>query len=169
MEIGIGLDSSLDLSLDEEAQTAAEAARLGYTSIWTPSSAANDPFQLCAHRWAATCGVVPDGLSTGISVLPVHSDIAVSPTYLRSPLELALSGGTLTQLSGGRFVLGIGTGGLYRNEVRQALGHGQISALGVMRDYLTTLRPLLAGEAGTDEGSAPRPRGGRLALRPPPH
>jgi alkanesulfonate monooxygenase SsuD/methylene tetrahydromethanopterin reductase-like flavin-dependent oxidoreductase (luciferase family) len=112
---------------------------------------------------------VPDGLSTGISVLPVHSDIAVSPTYLRSPLELALSGGTLTQLSGGRFVLGIGTGGLYRNEVRQALGHGQISALGVMRDYLTTLRPLLAGEAVTYEGSALRLRGARLAMRPPPH
>lgn len=42
MEIGIGLDFSLGLSYEEQAQVSAEAARLGYTSIWTPESNAED-------------------------------------------------------------------------------------------------------------------------------
>ena len=71
MEIGIGLDRTLGLSLADEAELSAEAARLGYASIWTPEGPGYDSFQLCLHRWAATRSAVPGGLSTGISVSPV--------------------------------------------------------------------------------------------------
>ena len=46
MEIGIGLDATLNLSFADQATVSQEAARLGYTSIWTPESTGQDSFQL---------------------------------------------------------------------------------------------------------------------------
>ena len=54
MEIGLGIDGRLVLSDTEQADLAAEAALLGYTSLWTPNG--NDPFGLCA-RWHAASGL----------------------------------------------------------------------------------------------------------------
>jgi alkanesulfonate monooxygenase SsuD/methylene tetrahydromethanopterin reductase-like flavin-dependent oxidoreductase (luciferase family) len=107
MEIGIGLDATLNLSLAEQAELAKEAAQLGYTSIWTwtPESTGHDSFQLCALRWAASREVVPEGLTTGIGV---------SPVMYRTPVAFGMSGGTLSAISGGRFIMGIGAGGAYR-------------------------------------------------------
>ncbi|MCE2465757.1 MAG: LLM class flavin-dependent oxidoreductase, partial [Dehalococcoidia bacterium] len=95
MEIGVGLDATLNLSLDEQALVSQEAAKLGYTSIWTPETTGMDSFQVCAHRWRATCDIVDGGLATGI---------AVSPVMYRTPMAFAMSGGTMSQLTGGRFI-----------------------------------------------------------------
>jgi alkanesulfonate monooxygenase SsuD/methylene tetrahydromethanopterin reductase-like flavin-dependent oxidoreductase (luciferase family) len=54
----------------------------------------------------------------------------------RTPVAFAMSGGTLSQLTGGRFIMGIGSGGAYRPRTRQALGLPRMSALSLMRDYL---------------------------------
>ena len=59
MDIGVGLDASLGLSFDEQAELSREAARLGYTSVWTPEGPGLDAFQVCAHRWAASREVLP--------------------------------------------------------------------------------------------------------------
>jgi len=40
-----------------------------------------------------------------------------------------MSGGTLSQRTGGKFVMGIGTGGAYRPRSRRALGLREFSAL----------------------------------------
>ena len=159
MEIGVGLDPSLKLSLAEEAQLSQEAARLGYASIWTPEGTGQDSFQVCGHRWAASRDVVPDGLSTGI---------AVSPVMYRTPVAFAMSAGTLSELSGGRFVLGIGSGGVHRPASRRSMGLPRLSALSMMRDYLTTTRALLAGEVVDYEGPTVTLRGVRLGISPPP-
>lgn len=159
MEIGIGLDATLNLSFEEQARISREAARLGYTSIWTPEGTGYDAFQVCAHRWSATCDVVAGGLTTGI---------AVSPVALRPPVALAMGAGTVGQLTGGRFILGIGTGGLYRQEGRNTYGMGRLSVLALMRDYLTTVRGLLRGDEVTYEGETVTLRGVRLAIEPPP-
>ena len=93
MNIGLGIDGRLVLSDAEQADVAIEAARLGYTSIWTPAD--TDPFGLCA-RWHAA-----SGLETGISVLPIQSWTAerliadTRPTFART---------------GRRFILGVGAG-----------------------------------------------------------
>ena len=92
MDIGIGLDATLNLSFADQAALSQEAARLGYTSIWTPESTGQDAFQLCSQRWAASCQVIPAGLTTGIGV---------SPVLYRTPIAFAMSGGTLSQLTGG--------------------------------------------------------------------
>ena len=53
MDIGVGLDASLDLSFDEQAELSREAARLGYTSVWTPGGAR--PRRLPGVRTALGC------------------------------------------------------------------------------------------------------------------
>ena len=159
MEIGVGLDASLGLSFEEQAELSREAARLGYTSIWTPEGPGYDAFQVCARRWAASLQVVPEGLTTGI---------AVSPVMLRTPVALAMSGGTLSTVSGGRFVMGIGSGGAHRPESRDSLGVPRLSALAMMRDYLSVLRPLLAGEQVSYQGPVVTVRGVALDIEPAP-
>ena len=159
MEIGLGLDGTLGLSLAEEAELSVEAARLGYASIWTPEGTGYDSFQICAHRWAASRTVVAGGLGTGISV---------SPVALRTPISLAMSAGTMTALTGGRFVLGIGSGAIHRPAGRRTFGMGHGSTLDVMRDYVGTVRRLLAGETVTHVGPAANLHGVSLAIDPPP-
>ncbi len=159
MEIGIGLDSSLGLSYEEQAQVSAEAARLGYMSIWTPEGNGEDSFQLCAMRWAATRDVVSGGVGTGIGV---------SPVGLRTPIGFAMSAGTLSQMTGGRFILGVGSGGAHMSEYRRVWGLRETSALQLMRDYVTTIRSLVAGETVDYEGNSFKLHGASLGIKPPP-
>ena len=160
MDYGVGLDASLRLDWDQEARVSQEAARLGFTSLWTPESTGYDAFHVCAHRWRATAETHPGGLTTGI---------AVSPVALRSPLGLAMGAGTTGAITGGRFILGIGTGGLHQQAGREAHGAARVSPLALMRDYLTVLRGLLHGERVTHHGPAVSVRGLQLAVDPPPH
>lgn len=159
MDIGIGLDAGLNLTWDDQDYLSQEAARLGYTSIWITEGAGQDSFQVCARRWAASRQVVPEGLATGI---------AVSPVLYRSPVAFAMSGGTLSQMTGGRFIMGIGSGTVYRPLTRQAMGMSRTSALAIMRDYLITTRQLLAGQQVDYEGEVVTLRGIKLAISPPP-
>jgi alkanesulfonate monooxygenase SsuD/methylene tetrahydromethanopterin reductase-like flavin-dependent oxidoreductase (luciferase family) len=159
MDIGIGLDATLKLSFAEQAELAQEAGRLGYTSIWTPEGTGHDSFQLCAQRWAASSQIIPGGLITGIGV---------SPVLYRTPVAFAMSGGTVSQFTGGRFIMGIGAGGAYRPRSRQALGLPTFSTLALMRDYLVTVRKLVAGDAVDYQGEVVTLRGAKLAIDPPP-
>ncbi len=159
MDIGVGLDATLNLSFDQQAELSREAAQLGYTSVWTPESTGMDSFQLCAHRWAASRQVIPEGLHTGI---------AVSPVMYRTPMAFAMAGGTLSQLTGGRFIMGIGTGGAYRPRTRRSLGMPRLSALALMRDYLTTVRGLVRGEEVNYQGEVVTLKGLKLAINPAP-
>ncbi|MEE9255061.1 MAG: LLM class flavin-dependent oxidoreductase [Pseudomonadales bacterium] len=159
MQIGVGLDGTLALSWDDQATLAREAAELGYTSIWTNEGTGLDAYQVCSHRWAASCDVVPGGITTGI---------AVSPVMYRSPMALAMSGGTLSQRTNGKFIMGIGTGGAYRPRARKALGYPRVSSLALMRDYLTVLRKLLDGELVDYAGDAVTLKQAQLTIHPPP-
>ena len=158
MDVGVGLDPTLKLSFSEQTEVSRETAQLGYTSIWTNEGAAYDGFQVCAHRWASTREVTPGGLTTGI---------AVSPVALRTPMALAMSAGTVSELTGGRFILGIGAGGMYSPEGRRSFGMGEFSVFSLMRDYLTTVSELLAGDVVTHEGVVTL-EGGRLGIEPAP-
>ena len=159
MDIGVGLDAGLNLTLAEQAELSQEAARLGYTSIWTPEGSGQDSFQLCGMRWEASRSVFPEGVGTGI---------AVSPVMYRTPIAFAMSGGTLSERTGGKFFMGIGTGSAHRPKSRQALGLRKFSALAMMRDYLATIRSLVAGEEVNYQGEVVTLMGGKLAINPPP-
>ena len=159
MEIGVGLDPTLGLDWGQQREVSKEAARLGYTSIWTPEGNGQDSFHLCVQRWQATTEVVAEGLTTGI---------AVSPVMYRTPLSFAMEGGTVSDITGGKFIMGIGSGGAYRPQARAALGVGRMSALALMRDYLSVIRPLVHGERVEYEGETTTLKGMRLGMRPAP-
>ncbi len=158
MDIGIGLDSSLGLSFADMRRLAREAVELGYTSAWTPSGGAtSDGFHICA-QWAAATAEMPGGsLPTGIAVVPV-------PTW--TVHTLARQAATVSEISGGNFILGIGTGGIYTPAFRHSMGIPDYPAVGMMREYLVTLRRLLGAETVTHEGKAITLRGMQLTPRP---
>jgi alkanesulfonate monooxygenase SsuD/methylene tetrahydromethanopterin reductase-like flavin-dependent oxidoreductase (luciferase family) len=154
VEIDVGLDS-LGLAYDSAADITAEAARLGYTRIWVGSVA--DPFQTCALRWSQTRAVVPGGVSTAIGVVPVG---------MRTPADLAQSAAALSQLTGGRFVLGIGAGTVYERAYRRAWGIAEDSSLALVSAYLQTMRAFQAGEPVTYTEAGLRYDGALLAAEP---
>jgi alkanesulfonate monooxygenase SsuD/methylene tetrahydromethanopterin reductase-like flavin-dependent oxidoreductase (luciferase family) len=159
LEIGVGLDPTLRLSWDDQRQMAHEAADLGYSSAWTPSGpAARDAFHLCAQWNMATRDVVRGGLGTGISVVPV-------PTW--SPPVLASQAGTVGELTEGRFMLGIGSGGIYSAEFQRTWGRPAWPPIAMMRDYVTTVRALLGGEKVDYEGPSVSLHGVQLSFKPP--
>ena len=158
MDIGIGLDHTLKLSFAQQREIVREAARLGYTSAWTPSGSAYDAFQICGQWWTATSDVVSGGLETGISVVPV-------PIW--SVPALATAAGTVGELSGGRFILGVGSGSIHNAGYRRAYGLPEWKPIAMMRDYLVTLRTLLAGERVDYEGTAVNLHGVQLGFQPP--
>ena len=96
MEIGVGLDHTLGMNWHDQVNLSREAAQLGYESIWTPENIGTDSFQVCARRWEASAEVVPGGLTTGIGV---------SPVMYRTPIGFAMSGGTVSQQTGGKFIM----------------------------------------------------------------
>ena len=117
MDIGLGIDRRFRLSATEQADVAAEAGVLGYTSLWTPNR--DDPFALCAlwHR--------ASGLETGTSVLPIDQ---------WSVARLVAGTRMVRERSAGRFVLGVGLGGERDAPVR------------VMRELVQALRPALGDD-----------------------
>jgi alkanesulfonate monooxygenase SsuD/methylene tetrahydromethanopterin reductase-like flavin-dependent oxidoreductase (luciferase family) len=149
MRIGAGLDGRLGLPFDELLEAGREAARLGFESLWTPAGGVPDAFHVCA-AWLRDSPV-----TAGISVVPT--------ARMWTPLALAVQGATVGQISGGRFALGIGTGGY---------GPGFWASLGLpdrpiayMRDYLTIVRRLLAGETVTYDGALLSVHGASLGVR----
>lgn len=159
MDIGLGLDFTLGLGYEEQALLAAEAARLGYQSVWTPEGNGEDAFQICALRWQGSTAAVAGGIGTGI---------AVSPVALRTPMGFAMSAGTLSKLTGGKFILGIGSSGAHMPAYRAAWGLQGRSVLGLMREYLTAIRGLVRGEKVTLVGEDVVLRGASLGISPAP-
>ena len=95
MTVSVGL--SVDPQHPEWLELAREAERVGVDSIWVPEFWAYDAFTPLAAIAARTERV---RLATGIAQLGA-----------RTPAMLAMSAMSLQHISGGRFVLGIGTSG----------------------------------------------------------
>src|ERR1700728_2393179 len=138
MMIGVGLDARLGLPFDELRAAARESERLGFESLWPPAGGVPDSFHTCA-AWSQDTG-----LRTGISVVPA--------ARMWTPLGLAAQAATLAQLSAGRFVLGLGTGG-YGPGFWASVGLPD-RPIAVMRQYVSEVRGLLAGQAVTSAGPA---------------
>jgi alkanesulfonate monooxygenase SsuD/methylene tetrahydromethanopterin reductase-like flavin-dependent oxidoreductase (luciferase family) len=155
VEIGVGLDRSLGLSWDQYRELARHAAKIGYESVWTNAGNDRDAMHICAQWSVASADVVDGGLKTGISVVPIR--------YWSAP-AMASCAATVGEISGGRFTLGIG----YNPANGHPLGlPASQRPIGTMRDYLVTLRALLAGETVEHEGTAVTLHGLKLGFTPP--
>lgn len=159
MEIGLGLDRPLGLTWEQYRELGKYAARLGYQSLWTNAGNDREPMHICAQWSVASADVVSGGLGTGISVLPIG--------YWSVP-SLASCAATVGEISGGRFVLGIGSGAIHNPAFAKSVGLPEgLGVIGTMREYLVTLRGLLAGETVSYHGKAVNLEGISLGFTPP--
>ncbi len=124
-----------------------EAEDLGYTDIFSSEVGSADAFT----PLAALCPVTSR----------VRLGTALVQVFTRPPALLAMSAASLHALSGGRFVLGIGTS--TPHIVERWMGRTFDRPVDRVREYVEALRRILAGERVTFGGTTVRVDGFRLA------
>lgn len=125
-----------DGTLDELVELARKVESNGFDSLWLPQIFGIDA--LCAHTLI------------GHEVPRIELGTAVVPTYPRHPAALAGQALTVSVASGGRFTLGIGLS--HQLVIEGMYGYSYDKPVRHMREYLSVLVPLLAGEAVDFEG-----------------
>jgi alkanesulfonate monooxygenase SsuD/methylene tetrahydromethanopterin reductase-like flavin-dependent oxidoreductase (luciferase family) len=102
--------------------------------------------------WATEDYFATGGIAGAATILAATEEIRVGTglvsAYARHPGLLAMEAGTLASVHPGRFVLGIGVGGLAWLD-QQGLGHPR--PLGAVRGTIEALRALWAGQTLTGE------------------
>ena len=135
MKIGVVTEPRLPGAAD----FAREAERLGVDSLWVPEVWGYDALTGLAYLAARTTSI---GLGTFVVQLGS-----------RSPALLATSALSLQALSGGRFVLGVGTSGPRSNDhsrcvdVTSPRPKARSASIGRTRVGATTTSPTATGEA----------------------
>ena len=79
-----------------------------------------------------------------------------------------MSAMTLSQISGGKIIVGLGTGRAYREAYRRMWGIPHKSTLRLMRDTLTATRALMRGESVTYDSPHFQLDGARVQVQAPP-
>lgn len=159
MKAGVGIDPGLRLSRPDQRALVQEAARLGYESLWMPAGiTGRSAFQTSVEWWTASTAVVPEGLGIGISVVPFPGWTV--PT-------LAAESATVSEITGGKFALGIGLGGYPAPSFLQSLGLPPVPPVALTRDYLQTLRGLFAGDKVDYTGKGVTLHGISLGVKAP--
>ena len=124
-------------TLDESINRAREAERLGFESVWvTQMPDARDAALVLAAYAAATQWV-----RLGTGVLPI---------YTRHPTAMAQMAATLDELSGGRFILGLGVSHLVT--VEGMWGLKLEHPVEAMREYVEVVRASLRDGAASVDG-----------------
>src|SRR3984957_5012122 len=134
MALSIGL--SVNPQDPDWLELAREAERVGVDSIWVPEFWAYDAFTPLAAIAARTERV---RLATGIAQLGA-----------RTPAMLAMSAMSLQHISGGRFILGIGTSGPQVMEGGHGVGFSR--PVRRTRETIEIIRMITAGERLTYAG-----------------
>lgn len=131
------------------------AERLGYTDAWTYESFGADGFVP-----ASAAAIASERMRIGTAIVPV---------YTRPAPLIAMSAVTLNQLSGGRFILGLGVS--TPTIVEQWMGVPYRKPITMMRETVAALRAIFRGEKVNFEGQLVKIGGFRLDLpidSPPP-
>lgn len=135
----IGTAVAIRGPLPDVREQAALVDALGYDSVWIPEVAGRDALVTCA---ALAGDVERARLATGIVPLPA-----------RSPVTLAMGAATVAEVTGGRFVLGVGAG--HRETAAAWLGRRALRVEEVA-EHLEVLGAVLR------EGRVTRPAGASL-------
>ncbi len=115
-------------TLDESIARAQTAERLGYESVWTSQLTDARDASLVLTAYAA-------------STKHVRLGTAVLPIYTRHPTAMAQMAATLDELSGGRFILGMGVS--HKVTVEGMWGLNLESPVDSMREYFDIVRTSL--------------------------
>lgn len=126
MDIGkVGTWFFLDaMTARETVEFARKVERLGYGALWIPEAVGREPFAHAAYLLANTDRLV---LATGIANI-----------WARDPMTTAAGARTLGELSGGRFLLGLGVSHAPLVEILR--GHSYRKPYSTMKDYLTRMK-----------------------------
>ncbi len=129
MQLGkLGVWFSLDaLGGAETVEFARKVERLGYAALWIPEAVGREPFAHAGFLLARTERLV---IATGIANI-----------YARDAVTMSAASKTVAELSGGRFVLGIGVS--HKPLVTNLRGHSYDRPYSYMRDYLPKLKGAL--------------------------
>ena len=139
----IGIFAS-DANLSTLVEKATEAEADGFDSFWLPQIFGVDA--LSAHTLIGT------------TVPRIELGTAVVPTYPRHPITLAGQALTASAASGGRLTLGVGLS--HQFVVESMWGYSFDKPVRHMREYLTALVPLCAGESVSFTGETVTANGG---------
>jgi probable F420-dependent oxidoreductase len=131
-------------------ELATAADRLGYDSVWFPEGSGRELLGMLGAAAVLTARV---RLGTGI--LPIHS---------RPPAVAAMGAATLADLTGGRFILGLGVG--HRRLVEAGYGRRYRRPVDAMREYVAIVRAALAGRTVAFPGRVFRVEAFRLEAVP---
>lgn len=127
----VRLGLSLPLGSAASAVQMAQAARArGFEEVWLAEVGGGDAYAL-----AGALAVGVPGMRIGTAVVPAQT---------RTPMVHAMAALTLSQLTGGNFVLGIGLSS--PNIVRDWAGQPYDKALLRMREHVQVLRGMLTGD-----------------------
>lgn len=138
----VGVWGHLDsLSAAEVRAYTRRVGGLGYGALWVPETVGREPFVALA---AVSEAAAESGLWLGTSIASV---------YARDAVTTRLAAMTLHELTGGRFVLGLGVS--HPHLVTRLRGHDYLRPLTTMRDYLTAYRASLYKGPRLDETSEP--------------
>ncbi len=129
MRLGITLGYSGG-DIAEKVALAQEAERLGYEMCWTSEAWGTDAISTAAWILART-----DRLKVGTAIIQMQA---------RSPALAAMTSMTLQDMSGGRFVLGIGPSGPQVIEGWHGVPFGK--PLARTREYISIIRQILRRE-----------------------
>lgn len=149
MQLGrLGVWTFLDLmSAEESAAFVRRVETLGYTALWIPEAIGRDPFTLLGYLAARTDRII---LATGIANI-----------YARDAMAMRASQQTLGELTGGRFLLGLGVS--HQHLVSGVRQHEYLKPVPAMSGYLDAMESALyRGPEPTEPPSTVL-----AALRPP--
>jgi 5,10-methylenetetrahydromethanopterin reductase len=148
-EIGIRLSGALAPRRCVALTKAAEAA--GLASVWF----AENPFQRGVMATAGACTAATERVRIGVGV---------ANPYGRHPTLIAMDFAALDELSGGRAILGIGSG--IAAAVRR-MGFIDNRPVTAVREAIAVIRAMLAGDPATVDGKVFAIDGARLGFPPP--
>jgi 5,10-methylenetetrahydromethanopterin reductase len=146
--IGIRLSSGLGPQRCVELAQAAEAN--GFASTWF----AENPFESGVFVAAGACAAMTKRISLGIGV--------INP-YTRHPVQIAMEFAALDQLSGGRSILGVGSG--ITGPIKR-MGITNDRPVTAVREAIAIIRGLMTGNGTTFHGTVFNVDNARI-LRPP--
>lgn len=129
MEIGKhGVWFFLDgMTAPQTAEFARKVEKLGYSALWIPEAVGREPFAHAGYLAAKTDRLI---FATGIANI-----------WARDPITMSAASKTVGELSGGRFLLGIGVS--HKPLVFNLRGHSYDKPYSYMKDYLPKLKTAL--------------------------
>ena len=123
----IGIAFSGGLTASEIADCAERAEALGYESVWVAEGHGGDQFAILA--------------ACALRTRRVRLGTAISSVFVRTAPTIAMAAAAVDELSGGRFVLGLGSS--HRVQVEPEHGVEYSKPLGRVRDTVAVVRGLL--------------------------